>query len=86
MTVDLSRLDVSAPELERRIAHQQAVLTLLVARAQSPLDHESDRIAYALDVRLIETHATVASDADYPGWAERIAVLQAANRSATKEA
>lgn len=73
MTVDLSRLDVPTPELEAQIAHRQAVYTLLIARAQAPLDHESDRIAYALDVRLIETDADVATDQDYPEWAAQLA-------------
>lgn len=71
-------------DVEAHMAEQKAIAVLLTARVRS--GDSGDRIAYALDVRLIETHATVASDADYPGWAERIAVLQAANRSATKEA
>lgn len=73
MTVDISRLDVPLADVEAHMAEQKAIACLLAARVTAPAWCESDRIAYALDVRLIETHATVASDADYPEWAARLA-------------
>lgn len=67
------------------MAEQQLIATLLAARVTAPAYAVSDRIAYALDVRLIESHAVVSTDESYPGWAEHIAALQTANRRA-KEA
>lgn len=55
------------------MAEQQLIATLLAARVTAPAYAVSDRIAYALDVRLIETHADVACDADYPEWAAALA-------------
>ncbi|MEY9995805.1 hypothetical protein ABIE67_007837 [Streptomyces sp. V4I8] len=73
MTVDLSRLDVPRADVEAHMAEQKAIACLLAARVTAPAWCESDRIAYALDVRLIETHAAVASNNDYPEWAARLA-------------
>lgn len=71
MTVDLSRLDVPLAVVEAQIA---AVATLVDAAAHS--HSPSDRLAYALDQWLV-THpdAPIATDKDFPGWAERIASL-----------
>lgn len=81
----IADLDVRLADVEAHMAEQRLIATLLKARVTAPLYAESDRIAYALDVRLIESRAAVAVDADYPGWAEHIAALQTANRTA-KEA
>ncbi|AWT42614.1 MULTISPECIES: hypothetical protein [Streptomyces] len=71
---------LSPAELER----QKTVACLLKARLRS---HDpSERIALALAAALVESNAPVATAADYPGWAEHIAALQAANRTARKEA
>lgn len=82
----LAALDVPLADVEAHMAEQRAIATLLTARVAKPADSESDRIAYADAAHLIETHAAVACDADYPGWAEHIAALQAANHTARKEA
>ena len=66
------------------LARQDIVSSFLIARAKS--HSPSDRIAFALDVALIESGARVSTDDDYPGWAEHIAALQAANHKARKEA
>jgi hypothetical protein len=64
MTVDLSRLGVPLAAIKAQIA---AVATLHNAAAHS--HSPSDRLAYALDERLV-THpdAPVSSSADYPNW------------------
>jgi len=72
MTVDMSRLDVPLPIL---------TLQLAAAHTASP----SDRIAYALDEWLITHPKACSTDADYPGWTERIAALAAANHRTPKE-
>lgn len=73
MTVDISRLDVPLADVEAHMAEQKAIACLLAARVTASAWCESDRIAYALDVRLIETHAAVARDEDYPEWAAQLA-------------
>lgn len=75
MTIDMSRLDVPLADVEAHMAEQQAIATLLTARVAKPADSESDRIAYADAAHLIETHAAVACDADYPQWAAELAAL-----------
>lgn len=55
---------------------------VVVAREAAARTHsESDRIAYALDVRLL-THpnAPVATDADYPAWRAQLDAQIAKNR------
>ncbi|NUP15431.1 MAG: hypothetical protein HOZ81_04870 [Streptomyces sp.] len=82
----IAALDVPLADVEAHMAEQRRIAVLLAARVTAPAYAESDRIAYALDVRLIETHAAVSTDADYEGWAEHIAALQTANSNARKEA
>ncbi|WPO70257.1 hypothetical protein [Streptomyces sp. KN37] len=59
------------------VAAEAACITLrqAAARTHSP----SDRIAYALDQQLLIHPEACSTDATYPGWAEHIAALQAAN-------
>lgn len=73
MTRPIAALDVQLADVEAHMAEQRRIAVLLAARVTAPL--ESDRIAYALDVRLIETHAEVAVDEDYPQWAAELAAL-----------
>ncbi|NUU22918.1 MAG: hypothetical protein HOV68_15615 [Streptomycetaceae bacterium] len=70
---DIAALDVPLADVEAHMAEQRRIAILLAARVTAPAYAESDRIAYALDVRLIETHAKVATDADYPQWASELA-------------
>jgi hypothetical protein len=71
MTRPIEDVDVRAAVLEAHMAEQGRIACLLVARVRS--NSPSDQIAYAFDVRLIETHAAVATDQDYPQWAARLA-------------
>lgn len=71
----IAALDVPLADVEAHMAEQRAIATLLAARVSKPLDSESDRIAYADAAHLIETHAAVATDADYPQWAAELADL-----------
>lgn len=71
----IADLDVQLADVEAHMAEQKRIAVLLAARVTAPKYAVSDRIAYALDVRLIETHADVATDADYPQWAARLAAL-----------
>ena len=71
MTVPIHRLDVPLTDVEAHMAEQKRIACLLTARLRS--NSESDRLAYAMDVALIETHAAVPSDLDYPEWAAALA-------------
>lgn len=68
MTRPIEDLDVRLADVEAHMAEQRLIAILLAARVTAPAYAVSDRIAYALDVRLIETHAAVATDADYEEW------------------
>ncbi|MFE9736188.1 hypothetical protein ACFYO9_37680 [Streptomyces sp. NPDC005863] len=70
----IERLDVPLKQVA-------AVAVLLEAKVRSW--SPSDRLAWSLDQQLV-THpeAPVATDSDYPGWAEHIAALQAHNANA----
>jgi hypothetical protein len=72
----IAALDVPLPVVEAEACFLQAA-----ARTHSP----SDRIACHLDIRLEQHPELLATEKDYPGWAEHIAALQAANRNARKE-
>ncbi|MEU5772623.1 hypothetical protein ABZ819_04875 [Streptomyces venezuelae] len=79
MTVNpIERLDIPLEQVAR-----VAVLLEAKVRSWSP----SDRLAWSLDQQLV-THpeAPVSEDADYPGWVEHVAALQAHNAKARKEA
>lgn len=69
-------LDIPLPAVEADACFLQAA-----ERTNSP----SDRLAYLLDAELVRHPEVCATDADYPGWAEHIAALQAANRTTRKE-
>lgn len=69
----IAALDVPLADVEAHMAEQKRIAVLLAARVSAPAYAVSDRIAYALDVRLIETHAAVACDDDYPQWAAELA-------------
>ena len=67
MTVDLSRLDVPLADVEAHMAEQRRIACLLVARVRS--NSPSDRLAYAMDVWLIEhPEAPVSTNDTYPNW------------------
>ncbi len=76
MTVDLSRLDVPLPVVEADVFFRQAA---------EHTDSPSDRLAYLLDAQLVHHPELLATDKDYPGFAEWIAAREADNRR-TKEA
>ncbi|MFF0736807.1 hypothetical protein ACFYVK_35000 [Streptomyces chartreusis] len=84
LDVPLSAVEAEAEriwaERERRVA------ALYFRQAATRTASPSDRIAFALDAHLIREQVPVSTDADYPGWAEHIAALQAANLNARKEA
>lgn len=69
----IAALDVPLADVEAHMAEQRRIAVLLAARVAAPAYAVSDRIAYALDVRLIETHAKVATDADYAEWFAELA-------------
>jgi hypothetical protein len=71
MTRPIEQLDVQLADVEAHMAEQKAIAVLWTARVRS--GEPRDRIAYALDARLIETRAAVATDRDYPEWAARLA-------------
>ena len=76
-------LEVPQGQLAAAVRQLAALRTLLAAR-----DHavdESDRLAFSLDIDLITSGIPVATDADYSGWSEHIAAMEAANRKARKE-
>ncbi|MGW0904930.1 hypothetical protein [Streptomyces sp. NPDC002853] len=60
------------------VAAEAACITLRQAAAHS--HSPSDRIAYALDERLVAHMDEEPTEADYPGWAEHIAALTASNK------
>ncbi|MFD9070590.1 hypothetical protein [Streptomyces lasiicapitis] len=66
------------PSKQEIIRRRRACRVLRDARAAT--HSPSDRIAYALDERLLAHPEAVATEADYPGWAERIAALATNNR------
>lgn len=70
---DIAALDVPLADVEADMARQGCIACLLVARLRT--SDESERAAFALDVRLIETGADVATDESYPEWAARLAAL-----------
>ncbi|WP_328336833.1 hypothetical protein [Streptomyces violaceus] len=79
----IAQLDVPTADLVASLA--ATTLHAAAERTHSP----SDRIAYAFDEWLVTHPKTpVSTDADYAGWAEHIAALQAANprQTARKEA
>ena len=80
MTAPIRHLTVPQDQLAAAVRQLAALRTLLAARehAASP----SDRLAYSLDADLITGDVPVSTDADYDGWAEHIAALEAANRQA----
>ncbi|MFF9240048.1 hypothetical protein ACF1AL_14610 [Streptomyces sp. NPDC014801] len=78
MTRRIADLDVPLPTLEQQIA--AASFEQAAARTHSP----SKQIAYRLDAWLITHPGACATDQDYPGWAEHIAQLQAANQTRTE--
>lgn len=53
----------------------RACFVAAAARATDP----KDQMVYRLDVKLLHPAVPLSTDADYPGWAEHIAALQAAN-------
>ena len=79
MTRRIADLDVPLPTLQAEIA--AAAFEQAAARTHSP----SEQIAYRLDAWLVTHPGACSTDQDYPGWAEHIAQLQAANHTA-KEA
>ncbi|MEV8548378.1 hypothetical protein AB0L04_00785 [Streptomyces glaucescens] len=76
MTVDLSRLDVPLPVVEA-----DACFLAAAARATDP----KDRLVYLLDAKLLHPTAPLATDDDYPGFAEWVAAREADNRRARKD-
>lgn len=71
---DIAALDVPADT----VAAEAACITLRQAAAHS--HSPSDRIAYALDERLLDHMDEEPTADDYPGWAEHIAALAASNK------
>lgn len=84
LDIPLPELKAEAEELWAERDRRVAALNFRTAaeRTNSP----SDRIAFLLDAVLVRNQVRVSVDADYPGWAEHIAALQAANRTTRKEA
>lgn len=72
----MDRMDVPLADVEADAFFRQAA-----KRTHSP----SDRLAFYLDAQLVHHPELLATDKDYPGWAEHIAALQTANRNARKE-
>jgi hypothetical protein len=73
MTVDLSRHPVSLPVVEA-----DACFLAAAARTHSP----SDRLACYLDAQLVHHPELLATEADYPGFAQWVADREASNRLA----
>ncbi|MWA08838.1 hypothetical protein [Streptomyces sp. BA2] len=71
---DIAALDVPADT----VAAEAACITL--RQAATATHSESDRLAYALDQRLVAHMDEEPTDATYPGWAEHIAALAASNK------
>ena len=80
MTRPIHHLNVPQDQLAAALRQLAATRTLLAARdhAASP----SDQLAFSLDIDLIASGTAVATDADYAGWSEHIAAVEAANRKA----
>jgi hypothetical protein len=72
---DLSRLDVSLAEVQA-----EACFLAAAAKATDP----KDQLVYRLDAKLLHPTAPLATDADYPGFAEWVAAREADNRRARK--
>jgi hypothetical protein len=71
MTVDLSRLDVPLPVLEADAAFLAAA-----ARTTDP----KEQLVYRLDAQLVHHPEALATDKDYPGFAQWVAAREADNR------
>lgn len=80
MTRPIVHVDVPLWQLEAAVQQLHAIRVLEAARLRSA--SPSDRLAYAFDVDLITEGLDVATDQDFPGWAEHIAAVEAANRQA----
>jgi hypothetical protein len=78
MTRRIDALDVPLAEVEA-----EACFLAAAAKATDP----KDQLVYRLDAKLLHPTAPLATDADYPGWAEHIAALQSTNplQNARKE-
>jgi hypothetical protein len=72
---DLSRLDVPLAEVQA-----EACFLAAAAKATDP----KDQLVYRLDAKLLHPTAPLATDADYPGFAEWVAAREADNRRARK--
>lgn len=72
---DIAALDVPADTVAA-----VAAACLVLRQAAKVTRSPSDRLAYVNDQYLITHPAACSRDADYPGWAERIAQLEAQNR------
>lgn len=72
----MDRMDVPLVDVEA-----DAAFRLAAERTHSP----SDRLAFLLDAQLVHHPELLATDKDFPGWAEHIAAREAANRRARKE-
>lgn len=76
---DIAALDVAALDVPAEtVAAEAACLTL--RQAAKTTHSESDRLAYALDQRLLAHMDEEPTADDYPGWAEHIAALTASNK------
>lgn len=76
MTRPIDAVDVPLPVVEA-----DACFLAAAARATDP----KDRMVYLLDAKLLHPTAPLATDADYPGFAEWVAAREADNRRARKE-
>jgi len=76
----IAAVEAEAREIWAERCRRVAALNFRMAaeRTNSP----SDRIAFYLDAYLVREQAPVSTDDTYPGWAEHIAALEAANRQA----
>ena len=72
----IAALDVPLPEVEADAFFRQAA---------EHTDSPSDRLAFYLDAQLVHHPELLATDKDYPGFAEWIAAREADNRR-TREA
>jgi hypothetical protein len=75
MTRRIDALDVPLAEVQA-----EACFLAAAARATDP----KDQLVYRLDAKLLHPTAPLATDADYPGFAEWVAAREADNRRARK--
>ena len=75
MTRRIDALDVPLAEVET-----EACFLAAAAKATDP----KDQLVYRLDAKLLHPTAPLATDADYPGFAEWVAAREADNRRARK--